>query len=258
MIKILLQKLVPQFLLYRYKEYQYYKLLKDFDINDQPDLLVAKKLVTKETAFLDIGANIGLYTRFLSPNVSKVISFEPVPFTFTMLSKNVKRFKLDNVEIHQIAISDSNGEAIIEVPIQGDARNYFRASLLNDGSQPSSDMKFTVQTKTIDSLFPNYSGDISLVKCDVEGHELNCIQGAREFLKKSEAAWLIEISESPDDKESSGYEVVEIMQRYGFRTYLFEDNILRPRKFGDRSVNYFFLKEKHLNTLESTSLKIHS
>lgn len=258
MIKILIQKLLPRFLLYRYKEYRYYKLLKDFDINDQPDILVAKELVTKETAFLDIGANIGLYTRFLSPNVSKVISFEPVPFTFTILSKNVKRFKLDNVEIHQVAISDSNGEAIIEVPIQGGARNYFRASLLKDSSQPSSDMKFTVKTKNIDSLFSNYSYNISLVKCDVEGHELSCIKGAREFLKKSEAAWLIEISESPDDKESSGYQVVEIMRRHGFRIYIFEDNILRPRRSGDKSVNYFFLKENHLNKLESTSLKIHS
>ncbi|WP_395078657.1 FkbM family methyltransferase [Gracilimonas sp.] len=245
----MLQKIVPRFLLRRYKEFRYYQLLRDYDINDQPDLLVAKELVSKESTFIDIGENVGLYTRFLSPEVSKVFSFEPVPFTFDILSNNMERFKLDNVELHQVAISNSNGESIIEVPIYGGTRNYFRASLRKDCSDISSDMQFTIQTKTIDTLFIDKADAISLVKYDVEGHELNCIKGASEFLKKSDAAWLIEISESPDDTSSSGFKVVQLMEQHGFQTYLFEENSLRPRKPGDNSVNYFFLKEHHLNTL---------
>lgn len=250
MIKRIIQSLIPSFILNWYKESQYFKIIRDFNIKDQPDLLVAEKLVNKESLFIDIGANIGLYTKHLSPFTKQVRSYEPVPFTFDMLSKNVSKFDLKNVELNEIAISSKNGEAIIEVPIQGGARNYYRATLETSENIDSSEMKVKVPTQTIDSIFLQQANQISLIKVDVEGHELSVIQGSKHFLEKSSASWLMEISENPDDKETSAFELFKIMSSNGFEVYLYENEILRKRKLGDSSINYFFLKDEHLEKLQ--------
>lgn len=101
MLKRFIQSLIPSILLSRYKETQYFKILRDFNINDQPDLIIAEKLVDENSIFVDIGANIGLYTKYLSPFTKQVKAFEPVPFTFEMLSKNVRKFALKNVVLNQ-------------------------------------------------------------------------------------------------------------------------------------------------------------
>lgn len=183
MIKQFIQKFTPAFLLNWYKVRQYYSILRDFDIHAEPDLFVVRELADKERVTVDIGANIGLYTIHLSPVSSKVISIEPVPFTFSMLTKMIDRFKLSNVSAGQFAISDSVGEAHIEIPIQAGARNYYRASLSDVDSEDASIFLHKVTTKTIDSLFLTETVDISLIKCDVEDHELQCVKGAAECLK---------------------------------------------------------------------------
>ena len=258
MLKRLIQSLVPAFLLNKYKESQYFKILQDFNTNDQPDLIIAEKLVEENSIFVDIGANIGLYTKYLSPFAKQVKAFEPVPFTFSMLSKNIKRFELSNVELNQVAVSSKNGEATIEVPIQGGARNYYRATLEQSNSDNSSDMKIKVSTKTIDSLFLNQVGEISFIKIDVEGHELSVINGASSFLESAQSAWLIEIDGNPDQENSSAFEVFSKMKEAGFSGYFFNGEELKQRKKGNVSVNYFFLKEHHLAKLLSSGVVIGS
>lgn len=258
MIKRLFQSLIPSFILDKYKESQYFKILRDFDIKDQPDLIIAEKLVDESSIFVDIGANIGLYTKYISPLVKQVKSFEPVPFTFDMLSKNVAKFELGNVELNQVAISSSDGEATIEVPIQGGARNYYRASLELSNSDNSSEMKIRVPTKTIDSLFLIQIEEISFIKIDVEGHELSVINGAASFLKSTHCAWLIEIDGNPDEENSPAFEVFKQMKKAGFTGFFFDGKILQQRKEGDTSVNYFFLLEQHVDKLSASGVIIRS
>lgn len=258
MLKRFIQSLIPSFLLSRYKETQYFKILRNFNINDQPDLIIAEKLVDENSIFVDIGANIGLYTKYLSPFTKQVKAFEPVPFTFEMLSKNVRKFALKNVVLNQIAISSTDGEATIEVPIQGGARNYYRATLEQGNSDSSSEMKIKVPTKTIDSLFLNRIDEISFIKVDVEGHELSVLKGADDFLKTSDCAWLIEIDGNPDDEKSLAFKVFRKMEGAGFNAYFFDGKVLSKRREGDKSVNYFFLTKHHIDTLSVSGVAITS
>jgi len=225
---------------------------------DQPDLLVVERLVDENSTFVDIGANIGLYTKYVSPLVKQVKSFEPVPFTFGMLSKNVTKFELENVALNQIAISSSDGEAVIDIPIQGGARNYYRASLELGVSDKLSEMKIKVPTKTIDSLFVTQIEEISFVKIDVEGHELSVLNGASSFLESAHCAWLIEVDGNPDEENSSAFEVFRKMEEAGFTGYFFDGKELQKRRKGNISVNYFFLKKRHLDTLSASGIVISS
>lgn len=249
-IKLLLQRITPSFLINKYKKWRCYKIIENFDIHKEPDLYIAEHLVSSQCHFIDIGANIGIYTKYLSKSVGKVISIEPVPHTFYILKNVITHFKLTNVEPYQIAISNKIGKAVISVPNVEGTINYYRASIGNSENH-TSNIKFEVQTETIDSLFSKIGNDISLIKCDVEGHELACIQGSLKFLESYKPAWLIEISGNPDDPKSSANQIFKIMESFGYSVWLFEKGKLKKRVIGDESINYFFLQNYHLEKIKN-------
>jgi len=253
MLKAVIQRTIPDFILNKLKEKRYFKTLRDFKVSDEPDLIVAKELVNNQE-FIDLGANIGVYTTYLSPFAKKTYSFEPVPLSFSLLSLYINKFSLNNVEVHQIAVSDKVGSAVIEVPIYEGIRNYYRANLTKTKTVNSSDMKFTVQTTTIDSFFVDIPNEVSFIKCDVEGHELACILGAQKFIDQHKPAWLIEVSNNPDVPNNPAHKLFEIMENHGYEVYLFDQQVLKKRKKGDKSVNFFFLQKNHLELLKKNGI----
>ncbi len=106
-----------------------------------------------------------------------------------------------------------------------------------------------VKSKTIDSLFSELPYNISFIKCDVEGHELQCIKGAVKIIEKSKPAWLIEISGNPVDLKSSANETFKLLNIEGYEAYWFDGINLNKYQLGDKSVNYFFFAQKHLQAL---------
>lgn len=59
---------------------------------------------------LDVGGCIGSYARWAAGQVSRVVTFEPMPDNFTVLKKNVEG--LSNVEAHQLAVTADGIEVI--------------------------------------------------------------------------------------------------------------------------------------------------
>lgn len=112
---------------------------------------------------LDIGANIGNHSVYFSRFFNKVIAFEPNPATFQLLKYNASL--VDNVIIHNLAVSDREGEAKMSLR-PGDMGGAYVDS---QGTVP-------VKMTTVDSLVTSEE-KISLIKIDVEGHELPALQG---------------------------------------------------------------------------------
>src|SRR6516225_461673 len=95
---------------------------------------------------IDCGSSIGvsvLFFKKLYPK-SKIIAFEPDPFTFEILTENVKRNGLTNVELHQCALSDSDDPITFYRPLDADA-----SSLRMNSFQPraANSHAITVQAK---------------------------------------------------------------------------------------------------------------
>ncbi|MBN2592787.1 MAG: FkbM family methyltransferase [Sedimentisphaerales bacterium] len=209
---------------------------------------------------IDIGANVGIYTKIFSKLVGpngRVYSVEPFPPTFEILCYNIKKLHLDNVEPINIAVSDS--EAIVTMAIPYDssgAETHYRASIVMNPAETSKIEVTNVQAISIDSRFLSESETISFIKCDVEGHELACIKGAAKFLARSKATWLIEISGEPDDTKSAAYNVFKIFHDWDYSVWWFDGGKLRKRRPGDKSTNYFFLKDNHINILEKSEIEL--
>ncbi len=97
-----IRPLVPHFLKCLY----YHQLL--FRLSAEPDALRCRSFVKLGDCVIDVGANIGAYTRILSQWVGRegsVHSYEPVPETFSYLCNNVTKFGMANVIVHNAAVS---------------------------------------------------------------------------------------------------------------------------------------------------------
>lgn len=230
----------------------YARLLRSVDEGYEVDLEFLKRAVGPGDSALDIGASIGIYTKFLSALVGPeghVYSVEPVPETYDVLTSNLERLALTNVHPLNCALSDSDGELEMEVPLWScGGENLYLARVAPPG-HPSGLRRITVASRKLDTLFSGIP--ITFVKCDVEGHELLCLRGAVETLRRSRPAWLLEVWGDPDEQGSHAREVFLMLEGLGYRAYCFDGQRLEPRRRGRTSDNYWFLTPDHVRALES-------
>lgn len=224
----------------------YLKKLQDAKIGDEPELGVVPVLVGEGDVVFDIGANFGLFTRFLSEAVGRggrVFSFEPTPDMFAVLLHSTHSLNLTNVSCHQLAVSDQPGQATMSIPIRGDgSRNHYEASLEPGIADRSAEVEsFTTGVVTLDDFCEAESIDhVNFIKCDVEGHEIAVLRGALALIARDRPAILLEVNE-PLHEPGHGSEVREFIDEIGYRIGVFEEGQVIPLKEGDIRVNYVLL-----------------
>jgi FkbM family methyltransferase len=254
-VKELVKRFVPDSVLKEMKKTHYFHVLRDFREEEEKDMAPVRYLVAAGDKAVDIGANIGIYTRLLSRLTGlggEVISIEAVPSTFAILEQNVRRLDLGNVRVLNYAVSESDGEVEMEIP---GFRGFYRAKI-SDANAPSKSRgkRVKVRARKLDTLLAGESRPIAFVKCDVEGHELGCIRGATVLLEGHAPPWLMEIGDDPDASDSKGRQLLEIFRARGYDALWFDGGSLRKRKPGDASVNYFLLKPQHLECMIARGL----
>ena len=85
----------------------------------EPEFLVLDQLISSGDWVIDIGANVGHYTKRFSDLVGpqgRVIAVEPVPDTFALLAANVLLFQYRNVTLLNLAASDQTTVVGIQIP----------------------------------------------------------------------------------------------------------------------------------------------
>lgn len=144
-----------------------------------------EKILKEGSTFVDAGANIGFYTVLASRLVGdkgSVIAIEMMPETANILAEHIRWNCCNNVEIHQCALYEKEGETIsAKIP----TGKYGQASIMKNSNQ--SDLKvIKVITSTLDSLLSNVDR-IDLIKMDIEGAEFSAIKGAKVSLERFNA-----------------------------------------------------------------------
>jgi FkbM family methyltransferase len=253
-------KILPYSTVQLIKKRHYLRLLRSASLEKEPELKVIRYLLKPGDSVIDIGANVGVYSKILSELVGPeghVYSIEPFPPTFEILCHNVRKLRLDNIEPLNVAVSDSQGIVTMALPYNSSgAETHYRAYIVTNPVEKGKIETATVRAATIDSRFLSESGTISFIKCDVEGHEPACIKGAAKFLAQSQAVWLIEISGEPDTTDSAAHNVFQILRNQGYSAWWYDDSKLKKRRPGDKSTNYFFLKDNHINILNNSELEL--
>jgi FkbM family methyltransferase len=221
----------------------------------ESDLQVIKHLVRPGDDVIDVGANFGFYTVYMSELVGpdgSVSSFEPIGRTFDLLAYNVTKLSLGNVRLFNCAVSDQDGSATMGIPqFDSGNENYYQARLAGAELLQSFSRQVPVQLKKLDSVFLGDSRKLTFIKIDVEGHELHAINGARRLISTFKPALLIEMSGNLDDHSSAAFMLARQLQEDGYSPYWYDGMELRLRAKGDDSINYFFLTSGQLHGLDS-------
>ena len=143
---------------------------------ESPSVHLIEKLLRPGMVFLDLGANIGQYSLVASRGVGpsgQVHSFEPDPETFRWLTRNVRRNRLENIYLNQVALFDEAGK-----------RALYLATPQDTGSK-SFAVPWTFSGETCEvacTTLDEYLGErrverVDVVKVDVEGSELPALVG---------------------------------------------------------------------------------
>ena len=213
---------------------------------EEPDLFVVKAIIKEGQTVVDIGANFGMYTRFLSEytgNSGKVISFEPIKRSFLSLRHNVNFLQLQNVDVYQFALSDEEKMVKMEIPDYNEGgENLYEARISKDTGGKNVEM---VKTKILDKVLANRK--IHFIKIDVEGHELNVLKGALEILEKQKPVLLVEINGGIKAGNENARQIAELLLQFGYRPFRRFDQRLRRIEGDDDGFNYFFLNADHEN-----------
>lgn len=132
--------------------------------------------------FIDIGANKGNYTRYLLskyPDLNCHL-FEPSQRNFDILKESF--YSKDKIRINKLALSDKNGKG----NLYSDEPGSFMASLTKRDLKSfgiNLDHEIEVNLKRFDNYWEDQNIIIDYVKIDVEGHELDVLNGFGELIK---------------------------------------------------------------------------
>jgi FkbM family methyltransferase len=167
----------------------------------EPDTIaLMRKRIRPGSVAVDVGAHIGSITVPMAGVAGHVHSFEPQKKLEQELRWNVEVNGLTNVTTHRTAIGDHEGS--IELRSEGVEHDGQR------GIDLQGEVVEVVPIRTLDSFGLS---DVSFVKIDVEGHQLEVLMGARKTIAESRPLLLVEmfgdkIDESRELLRSWGYE----------------------------------------------------
>ncbi len=166
-------------------------------LNDFEEMAFLLHLLRPEDLFIDVGANVGVYTVLASAVTgARTAAFEPNPATFAHLRKNVLVNGAEaRVEMHQGALGRE--ASTVHFSVEGpDAMHHVARS--------TDDLSKTIETSVARLDVVLAGAHPALVKMDVEGYEMEVLGGAPETLR--DPALLAVIMESTEDARKYGFE----------------------------------------------------
>lgn len=183
----------------------------------------------RTTDILDIGANIGNHTVFFSNYFKHVFSFEPQIRTFEILKLNTCRLK--NVSLNNFGISEEEREIIFKIPFDNSGA----------ASQFSSDHLYYeefVKLKNIGST--DIYSDVSVIKLDVEGNEIDVINSCKDIISLNKPVLLFELN------KNANHALLDILRNLGYLNFYSQGKLDTMNKYGGKTffhkVFRFFLR----------------
>lgn len=203
-----------------------------FEDYERDEITFLKKYLRPGSTFIDIGANIGLFSLYTSKIIGKdgrVISVEPSSKTFETLRENIQINKMENVSLFKNGISDKADRLLLKVSKDGyDAWNTF--GQLNAGQDQVTE---EVSVITLQELLHSQkisTHQIDLIKVDVEGWEVPVLEGCKEiFSSENNVVWMMEFNDN--NAQAAGFSCkrqYELFTQMGYSlfTYNSEKNML--------------------------------
>ena len=175
--------------------------------------------------FVDVGANIGLFTLIAASRVGpagRVVAFEPTGVTYTRLVDNVRLNRFSNVNCVNSALSDHSGRLNLARSTDGfDAWNSFAEPTM--GNTISYEQVEVIEWDRY-ARDHNLSGMVTMMKIDVEGWESRVLAGGKEVFARLDAPVLqVEFTDAAAKAAgSSCRSLYEFLESLGYRMFVYD------------------------------------
>jgi FkbM family methyltransferase len=174
-------------------------------------------LVKPGDTVVDVGANIGFFTLVFARAVGRtgrVIAIEPQRSIYEILSKNIHALDADRVEIRRAIASDRLGnQPFVDIhTLDADTIAWLGSASVDYAMETAHATMVETEVMTIDSLgLPR----CDFIKIDVEGHESQVLNGARETMERCLPILAVEA-----DLQSREYGFVDDLAELGYQFHL--------------------------------------
>jgi FkbM family methyltransferase len=154
-----------------------YRVFKAY--TDRAERHLLRKILFAGAVAVDAGANIGIYSQFLSRCVGStgvVHSFEPSAENFRRLQSATR--KLANVRVSRAAVGEHTGKSTLYL---SDKLNVDHRTYIAEGDSRHA---VPIDIVALDDYFKP-GQRVDLIKMDIQGYELHALRGAKRVLEEN-------------------------------------------------------------------------
>lgn len=149
----------------------------------EPEIKAAvQRLVREGDTAVDIGANIGYFSALLARAVGPagvVHAIEPEPGNHALLAHNMHLNGFRHVRLHALALGAQEGVAELHTSVSNNGMHRLYNSVCCSGPAVQ------VPVQRLDDLLADLPA-VDFIKIDIEGYELQALQGAQALLRRSQ------------------------------------------------------------------------
>ena len=163
--------------------------------NDQLNLVFDLISTYKVNTFFDIGAHSGIYSLVIANKFHniEIHSFEPIKFSFDKLNKNILINKnVQNINTYNFGLSNSNSILNMKAYNKNNFIQLGGFGVIKKGDKLQNNYLTKATFKKGDDYF-RFKNKTIFLKIDVEGHEMNVLDGIIKLIKNNKVIIQIEI-----------------------------------------------------------------
>ncbi|MFT5723091.1 MAG: FkbM family methyltransferase [Bacteroidia bacterium] len=224
------------------KIFSWYKIKTLHNDTGENDFFHFLQLIPKGSNVLDIGANIGIMAYYLSKRVSTgtVHAFEPMPQNLSALRWVIRRFKLDNIKVSDLALGNETGSIQMVMPVVENVKKQGLSHVLSDDIKEFNEGDtFTTSIAKLDDLAEIKDTAISAIKIDVENFEYHVFLGAEQVLRKNRPIIYCELWDN-----ENRYKCFDFMKQLNYSIKFKQgDGLIHFDEDNHTTQNFFFIPE---------------
>ena len=157
-----------------------------FGRREEEHRIILERVLQSGMTVLDIGANIGYYAlmeyRCVGPS-GRIVAVEPSPQNAALLERNLALNGVRNVSVFHGAISDRPGTRQLALSAFSNLHSFH-------GEESPTGEVIDVEIRTVPQAMDG-AGSPDLIRMDVEGHEVEVLNGMLEAVERGEMAPMI-------------------------------------------------------------------
>jgi|SRR5688572_3855008 FkbM family methyltransferase len=165
---------------------------------EKPVLFFLRDIMTsaysEQGVFLDIGANTGQHTLFMSRHAKEIHAFEPWEPVLKRLRRHIEINRLKNIVIHPFGLGNENSKQPFYRPPDENLGMGSFVKEFSSTNSPEGNLEIRIGDEVLEKAGVS---SVSLIKMDIEGYEKLALKGLERTLRRHRPIVEFELSADP-------------------------------------------------------------